>query len=64
MNLDGNRSPEYISLYIDDKLKKGSKGLTEEEKTAIIDKVTLLSSSLHHSIIHIQSVVSTNLSIS
>ncbi|KNC55985.1 Cullin-3 [Thecamonas trahens ATCC 50062] len=42
MNLEGNRSPEYLSLYIDDKLKKGAKGVTEDEKSAIIDKCLIL----------------------
>ena len=32
------QSPEYLSLYIDDKLKKGVKGLTEVEVEALLDK--------------------------
>ena len=42
MNLPNNRSPEFLSLYIDDKLKKGAKGVTEEEKTALVDKCLVL----------------------
>lgn len=33
------RSPEYISLFIDEKLKKGLKGVSEEEVEATLDKV-------------------------
>ena len=32
------QSPEYLSLYIDDKLKKGVKGLTEAEVEVLLDK--------------------------
>lgn len=32
------RSPEYISLFMDEKLRKGSKGLTEEEAESALDK--------------------------
>lgn len=33
------RSPEFISLFIDEKLKKGLKGVSEEEVEATLDKV-------------------------
>ncbi|XP_032830819.1 cullin-3 isoform X2 [Petromyzon marinus] len=36
------RSPEYLSLFIDDKLKKGVKGLSEQEVEAILDKAMIL----------------------
>lgn len=36
------KSPEYLSLFIDDKLKKGVKGLTEQEVEAILDKSMVL----------------------
>ncbi|KAL0336350.1 UNVERIFIED_CONTAM: Cullin-3A [Sesamum radiatum] len=34
------RSPEYISLFVDDKLRKGLKGVKEEEIEVILDKFT------------------------
>jgi len=37
-----NRSPEYISLFIDDKLQKGTKGTNEEETEGVLDKVMML----------------------
>ncbi|KAJ1281042.1 hypothetical protein BS78_04G278300 [Paspalum vaginatum] len=37
-----NRSPEFISLYVDDKLRKGLKGSTEEDVEVILDKVMML----------------------
>ncbi|CAD6242390.1 unnamed protein product [Miscanthus lutarioriparius] len=37
-----NRSPEFISLYVDDKLRKGHKGATEEDVEVILDKVMML----------------------
>lgn len=38
-----NRSAEYISLFIDDNMKKGIKGKTEDEVDAVLDKaITLL----------------------
>eukprot|EP00741_Cyanophora_paradoxa_P016671 tig00020934_g16100.t1 len=37
-----NRSPEYISLYVDDKLRKGLKGVSEEEVETTLDKVMML----------------------
>ncbi|XP_071638558.1 cullin-3-like [Temnothorax longispinosus] len=36
------KSPEYLSLFIDDKLKKGVKGMTEQEFEGILDKTMVL----------------------
>lgn len=36
------RSPEYISLFMDDKLRKGLKGLSEDDIEGILDKVMML----------------------
>jgi len=36
------KSPEFISLFIDGKLKKGQKGISDEEVEVIIDKVMML----------------------
>lgn len=36
------RSPEYISLFIDSQLKKGLKGVSEDEADAILDKTMIL----------------------
>ncbi|KAL2559542.1 Cullin-3A [Forsythia ovata] len=36
------RSPEYISLFVDDKLRKGLKGVKEEDIELILDKVMML----------------------
>jgi cullin 3 len=36
------RSPEYISLYIDENLKRGIKGKTEAEVDIVLDKATTL----------------------
>lgn len=36
------RSPEYLSLFIDDKLKKGAKGLTETEIEQVLEKTMVL----------------------
>lgn len=36
------KSPEYISLFIDEKLKKGLKGVSEQEVDQILDKVMML----------------------
>ncbi len=36
------KSPEYISLFIDEKLKKGLKGVSDEEVEAVLDKVMIL----------------------
>uniref|UniRef100_A0A1A9WMC6 Cullin family profile domain-containing protein n=1 Tax=Glossina brevipalpis TaxID=37001 RepID=A0A1A9WMC6_9MUSC len=41
LNLN-NKSPEYLSLFIDDKLKKGGKGMTEQEIETILDKTMVL----------------------
>jgi hypothetical protein len=36
------RSPEFISLFVDDKLRKGLKGLSEEDAEAVLDQVMTL----------------------
>ncbi|XP_044750852.1 cullin-3 isoform X2 [Coccinella septempunctata] len=36
------KSPEYLSLFIDDKLKKGVKGMTEQEIETVLDKSMVL----------------------
>lgn len=36
------KAPEYLSLFIDDKLKKGVKGMTETEIENILDKSMVL----------------------
>uniref|UniRef100_A0A2P2MAG6 Cullin family profile domain-containing protein n=1 Tax=Rhizophora mucronata TaxID=61149 RepID=A0A2P2MAG6_RHIMU len=36
------RSPEFISLFVDDKLRKGLKGVSEEDMEIILDKVMML----------------------
>lgn len=36
------RSPEYISLFVDDKLRKGLKGVKDEDVELILDKVMIL----------------------
>ncbi|UYV65059.1 CUL3 [Cordylochernes scorpioides] len=36
------KSPEYLSLFIDDKLKKGVKGMTEQEIEHVLDKTMVL----------------------
>ncbi|KAH3761929.1 cullin C [Pelomyxa schiedti] len=36
------KSPEFLSLFIDEKLKKGLKGVTDEEIDIILDKVIVL----------------------
>ncbi|XP_041483439.1 cullin-3-like [Lytechinus pictus] len=41
LNLN-TKSPEYLSLFIDDKLKKGVKGLSEQEVENILDKSMVL----------------------
>ncbi|KAE8663216.1 Cullin-3 [Hibiscus syriacus] len=37
-----SRSPEFISLFVDDKLRKGLKGVGEEDVEIILDKVMML----------------------
>ncbi|KAE8682398.1 Cullin-3 [Hibiscus syriacus] len=37
-----SRSPEYISLFVDDKLRKGLRGITEEDVEVVLDKVMML----------------------
>jgi cullin 3 len=39
---DNSKSPEFISLFIDENLKKGIKGKTEQETDAILDNATVL----------------------
>ncbi|ODM98047.1 Cullin-3 [Orchesella cincta] len=41
LNLN-NKSPEYLSLFIDDKLKKGVKGMSEQEIETVLDKTMVL----------------------
>ncbi|CAM8878442.1 hypothetical protein QQ045_018940 [Rhodiola kirilowii] len=41
------RSPEFISLFVDDKLRKGLKGVSEEDIEIILDKVMMLFRYLH-----------------
>ena len=41
LNLN-QRSPEYLSLFIDDKLKKGVKGLSDAEVEQVLDKSMIL----------------------
>uniref|UniRef100_A0A0K8ST50 Cullin family profile domain-containing protein n=1 Tax=Lygus hesperus TaxID=30085 RepID=A0A0K8ST50_LYGHE len=36
------KSPEYLSLFIDDKLKKGVKGMSEQEIETVLDKTMVL----------------------
>ncbi|KAL3282913.1 hypothetical protein HHI36_006071 [Cryptolaemus montrouzieri] len=36
------KSPEYLSLFIDDKLKKGVKGMSEQEIELVLDKSMVL----------------------
>ncbi|URE05248.1 Cullin protein neddylation domain [Musa troglodytarum] len=37
-----NRSPEFISLYVNDKLHKNLKGVSEEDVEIVLDKVMML----------------------
>lgn len=37
-----SKSPEYLSLFIDDKLKKGVKGMSEQEIETVLDKSMVL----------------------
>ena len=36
------RSPEFISLFVDDKLRRGLKGVSEEDVETVLDKVMML----------------------
>ena len=36
------RSPEFLSLYVDDKLRKGLKGVSEEETESVLDRAASL----------------------
>ena len=40
-------SPEYISLFVDDKLRKGLKGVSEEDVEVILDKGKLFQMTLN-----------------
>uniref|UniRef100_A0A0D6QYY6 Cullin family profile domain-containing protein n=1 Tax=Araucaria cunninghamii TaxID=56994 RepID=A0A0D6QYY6_ARACU len=42
-----SRSPEFISLFVDDKLRKGLKGVSEEDVEVVLDKVMMLFRYLH-----------------
>ncbi|KAL8200691.1 hypothetical protein R6Q59_003665 [Mikania micrantha] len=37
-----SRSPEFMSLFVDDKLRKGLKGVSEEDVEIVLDKVMML----------------------
>ncbi|XP_047986843.1 cullin-3-B isoform X1 [Leguminivora glycinivorella] len=41
LNLN-NKSPEFLSLFIDGKLKKGEKGMSEQEIEGVLDKTMVL----------------------
>lgn len=41
LNLNA-KSPEYLSLFIDDKLKKGVKGMSEQDIEQVLDKTMVL----------------------
>ena len=41
LNLNA-KSPEYLSLFIDDKLKKGVRGMSEQEIETVLDKTMVL----------------------
>lgn len=41
LNLN-SRSPEFISLFVDDKLRRGLKGVSEEDVEIVLDKVMML----------------------
>ena len=36
------RAPEYMSLFLDDKLKRGAKGASEDELESVLDRSLLL----------------------
>ncbi len=36
------RSPEFISLFMDDRLRKGLKGMNEDDMEKVLDKVMML----------------------
>lgn len=36
------RSPEFISLFIDDKLRKGLRGMADNDVEGVLDKVMAL----------------------
>jgi cullin 3 len=39
---ENNKAPEFVSLFIDENLKKGIKGKTEQETETILDNATVL----------------------
>ena len=41
LNLNA-RSPEYLSLFMDDKLRRGLKGMAEDDIEAVLDKAIML----------------------
>ncbi|KAI7748694.1 hypothetical protein M8C21_000343 [Ambrosia artemisiifolia] len=41
------RSPEFISLFVDDKLRKGLKGVGEDDVEVVLDKVMMMFRFLH-----------------
>lgn len=41
LNLN-QKSPEYLSLFIDDKLKKGVKGMSDQDIELVLDKTMVL----------------------
>ncbi|WFD33377.1 hypothetical protein MCUN1_000190 [Malassezia cuniculi] len=42
-----NRAPEYISLFIDEHLKKGTRNLSDEETDSVLDRATVLFRFIH-----------------
>ena len=51
LNLN-QRSPEFLSLFIDDKLKKGVKGLSDVEVEQVLDKSMILFRFLQEKVIN------------
>lgn len=41
------RAPEYLSLFVDEKLKRGSRGVSDDEMEAMLDKLMVLFRFLH-----------------
>ena len=41
------RAPEYISLFIDEHLKKGARSLSDEETDSVLDRATVLFRFVH-----------------
>ena len=46
VNLNSH-SPEYLSLFVDEQLRKGMKGASEEDVEATLDKVVMIFRYLH-----------------